>query len=109
MFKWKWRRWWGRNTCWRAVKEAEKVKKWRRGQWTEHLTNDLADIILDNDKYKEKLLLTNVKNIKSSQYYHKVIEELKKKKDVVKEGKNFPSTLNKQGRSLNVASVSAEM
>ena len=60
-------------------KKPEKRKKGRRGQWTGYLTNDLVDIILDNDKYKENLLLTNVKNIKSSQYYHKVIEKLKKK------------------------------
>ena len=31
------------------LKKPKKVKK-GRGQWTEHLTNDLADIILDNDK-----------------------------------------------------------
>ena len=34
------------------------------------------------------------------------IEEIK---DVVKEGKNSPSTLNKHGKSLNVASACAEM
>ena len=45
-------------------KKPKKGKKGRRGQWTEHLANDLVDIILDNDKYKEKPLLTNVKNIK---------------------------------------------
>ena len=61
------------------LKKPKKCKKGKRGQWTEHLTNDLADIILDNDKYEEQLLLTNVKNVKSSPYYHKVIEELKKR------------------------------
>ena len=51
-------------------------KKGRRWQWTEHdLANDLVDLILDNDKYKEKPLLTNARNIKNSQYYHKVIED----------------------------------
>ena len=45
-------------------KKPKKDKKGRRGEWTEHLANDLVDIILDNDKCKEKLLLTNVKNIK---------------------------------------------
>ena len=60
-------------------KKPKKGKKGRRGQWTEHLANDLVDIILDNDKYKGKLLLTQVKNIKNSQYYHKVIEELKER------------------------------
>ena len=61
-------------------KKPKKDKKGRRRQWTEHdLANDLVDLILDNDKYKEKPLLTNVKNIKNSQYYHKVIEELKER------------------------------
>ena len=60
-------------------KKPKKGEKGRTGQWTEHLANDLVDIILNNDKYKEKLLLTNVKNIKNSQYYNKVIEELKER------------------------------
>ena len=60
-------------------KKPKKGKKGRRGQWTKHPANDLVDIILNNDKYKEKLLLTNVKNIKSSQYHHKVTEELKER------------------------------
>ena len=34
---------------------------------------------MDNDKYKEKLLLTNVKNVKNGQYYDKVTEELKER------------------------------
>ena len=34
---------------------------------------------MDNVKYKKKLLLTNVKNIKIIQYYHKVIEQLKER------------------------------
>ena len=35
------------------------------------------DIIRENDKSKEKLLLTNVKNSKNSQYYQQVNDELK--------------------------------
>ena len=31
-------------------KKPEKRKKRRRGQWTEHLANDLVCITLDNDK-----------------------------------------------------------
>ena len=60
-------------------KKPKKSKKGRRGLWTEHPANGLVDIILNNAKYKEKLLLTNAKNIKSSQYHHKVIEELKER------------------------------
>ena len=63
----------------KLFKKPKKGKKGRRGQWTEYLADDLVDIILDNDKYKEKLLVTNVKNVKNGQYYDKVIEELKER------------------------------
>ena len=49
-------------------KKPKKCKKGRRGQRTEHLADNLVDIIFDNDKYKKKLLLRNVKNVKNSQY-----------------------------------------
>ena len=41
------------------------------------LMEHLVDIILENDTFKEKLFLTNVKNSKSSQYYQQVMDELK--------------------------------
>ena len=41
--------------------------------------NDLVAISIDNEKYKEKLLLTNVKNFKNSEYYKLVIQELKER------------------------------
>ena len=52
----------------------KKSKKGRRNQWPEHLVDDLVDIILENYKYKEKLLLTNVKNVDNGQHYSKVID-----------------------------------
>ena len=61
-------------------KKPKKGNKGRRGQWAEHLADDLVDIILDNNKYKEKLLFTNVKNVKITQYYHEITEELKEKR-----------------------------
>ena len=73
-------------------KKPKKGKKGRRGQRTEHLVNDLVDTILNNannlDKCKEKLLLTNVKNIKNSQYYSKVTEEFKER--CSERGEKFP-------------------
>ena len=62
------------RSCSRNQKKAKKEE-----EGNEHLGNDLVDIILDNDKYKEKLLLATAKNIKNSQNYHKVIEELKER------------------------------
>ena len=44
-------------------RKLEKAKTGRRGQWQKHLADDLVDIILDNDIYKEKLILTNIKNV----------------------------------------------
>ena len=41
------------------------------------LMEHLVDIILENDSFKEKLFLTNVKNSKNSQYYQQVMDELK--------------------------------
>ena len=51
-----------------SSKKPKKGKKGRRGQWTEQLVDDLVYIILDNNKYKEKLLFTNVKNVEYGQY-----------------------------------------
>ena len=69
-------------------KKLKKGKKERRVQWPEHLVDDLVDIILDNDKYKEILLLTNAKKVKNGQYCDKVIEELKER--CSKRGEEFP-------------------
>ena len=59
---------------------------------------------MDNDKYKEKLLLTNVKNIENSQYYRKVIEELKER--CSERGEQFPfnveQTRQKFKRCINI-------
>ena len=53
-------------------KNSKKQKVGRKPQWSTILTEDLVDIILENDKCKEELLLTNVKNSKNSQYYQQV-------------------------------------
>ena len=42
------------------------------------MTNDLIDI-LEDDRLKEKLLMTNIKNSKNSEFYEKVIKELKER------------------------------
>ena len=85
-------------------RNRKREKKGGRGQWTEHLANDLVDITLDSDKYKEKLLLANVKNIKSSQYYHKVIEELKERCSERREEfpVNVEQTRQKFKRCINI-------
>ena len=88
----------------KGAKKEKKGRKGRRGQQTERLADDLVDIILDNDKYEEKLLLTNVKNVRNGQYYDKVIEELKER--CSKKGKDFPfcvaQTRQKFKRCINI-------
>ena len=56
---------------------STKKRKGRKCQWSTNLTNNLIDIILEDDRLKEKLLMTNVKNSKNSEYYEKVIKKLK--------------------------------
>ena len=62
------------NLCRRTQK---KQNVGRKPQWTTILTDALVDIILENDKFQEKLSLTNVKNSNNSQYYQQVFKELK--------------------------------
>ena len=87
------------KSCSRNRKRAKKEEEY----------NGVIDIIFDNDEYKEKLLLTNAKNVKNGQYYDKVIEELKER--CSKREEVSPSTLDKPGsdQSLSIASISAEM
>ena len=53
-------------------KNSKKQKVGRKPQRSTILTEDLVDIILENDNCKEELLLTNVKNSNNSQYYQQV-------------------------------------
>ena len=57
----------------------KKGKRGRKNQLPESWFDDLVDIILENEKFKERLLLTNVKNVKSSQQFAEVIVELKER------------------------------
>ena len=49
-----------------AKKSVE--RKGLKCTWKETLVNDLVDIILENDTYRAKLLLTHVKNAKNGIY-----------------------------------------
>ena len=56
-------------------KEVDKTK--RRGpksKWPEADTDDLVDIILEDDKLKEKLLMTSIKNVKNVKAIKKGME-----------------------------------
>ena len=51
-------------------------RKCRKCTWKETLVNDSVDIILENDTYRTKLLLTNVKNTKNGICYDQVARSL---------------------------------
>ena len=59
-------------------KRKKSAKRGRKCLWSEIAVTNLVDIILENEKYKTKLLLTNTKNVKNRLYYDQVITELKK-------------------------------
>ena len=61
------------------IPTSGKKKAGRKCQWSETTVTDLVEVILENDKYKTKLLLTNTKNTKNGVYYGQVIAELSKK------------------------------
>ena len=63
----------------KKVSKKQSNKKGRKSQWPENTVNDLVDVIIDNEKYKEKLLLTNIKNAKNGKYYEKVIQEVRER------------------------------
>ena len=58
----------------RSTRINTKKRKGRKSQWSTNLTNDLIDIILEDDRLKEKLLMTNVKNSKNSEYYENALK-----------------------------------
>ena len=55
---------------------------------------------MDNDKYKEKLLLTIVKHIKFGQYYDDVVEELKER--CSRRGEELPLNVAQTRQKFNL-------
>ena len=47
---------------------------------------------MDNEKYRQKLLLTNVKNPKNGQYMESVVKEIQER--CTKRGEEFPYDIN---------------
>ena len=75
-----------------VTKPREKKKKGRKSQWSDACIEDLVDIILEDDKLKEKLLFTNVKNVKNGQYYAEVRKEIETR--CVNRGEGFKYNVN---------------
>ena len=74
--------------------KKSKVKKNRKGKkchWRERFVYDLVNIIVENEKYRKKLLLTNLKNAKNGHYMESAV-------DVQNIAKIFHMTLTKLGK-----------
>ena len=71
---------------------AKKNRKGRKCQLKESFVDDLVDIIVENEKYRQKLLLTNVKNAKNGQYMESVVKEIQER--CTERGEEFPYDVN---------------
>ena len=80
---------------------AKKNRKGRKCQWKESFVDDLVDIIVENEKYRQKLLLTNVKNAKNGQYMESVVKEIQER--CTERGEEFPYDVNQTQQKFRVA------
>ena len=58
------------------LKKKTKKTKGRKAAWSETLFNDLVDIIVSDEYFRQRLILTNKRNQKNGLIYSKVLEEL---------------------------------
>ena len=86
-------------------KKATKIqaRKGRKCTWKETLENDLVDIILENNMYRTKLLLTNMKNDKNGIYYDQVVNEMKERCKTTEE--DFPFHISQTQGNLRSVST----
>ena len=62
-----------------SKQDFELKKAGRKAQWSEACTDDLVDIICNNETYQTKLIFTNVKTAKNGRYYEQIIKEIRKR------------------------------
>ena len=67
-------------------------RKDQTGKWKETLVNHLVDIILENNMYRTKQLLTNMKNDKNIIYYNQVVNKMKERCKT--RGEDFPFNIS---------------
>eukprot|EP00112_Aurelia_sp_Birch-Aquarium-sp1_P001321 Seg11396.2 transcript_id=Seg11396.2/GoldUCD/mRNA.D3Y31 product="hypothetical protein" protein_id=Seg11396.2/GoldUCD/D3Y31 len=66
----------GQGICGR---KKNKGKPGRKAKWTDECTDDLVDIICNNEVYKKRIIFTNIKTSKNGGYYEKIVKELKER------------------------------
>ena len=81
-------------------------KEVRKCQWSETLVKHLVDIVVEKDKYRQKLRMTNTKNAKNGQYMDCVVRELKEKS--VDRGEEFPFDMNQTRQNVRHCVVAFE-
>lgn len=57
--------------------KLKKQKSGRKAKWSDSLVNDMVDIIVNNDYYKNKLIFVNTKNQKNAEIYGRILVELR--------------------------------
>ena len=72
--------------------KAKKNRKGRKCQRKENFVDDLVNLIVENEKYRQKLLLTNVKNAKNGQYMESAVKEIQER--CTECSKKFPYSIN---------------
>ncbi|XP_065060341.1 uncharacterized protein LOC135687663 [Rhopilema esculentum] len=59
--------------------EKRKKKAVKKSSWPMDITNNLVDVICDNEYFRKKLIFTNTKTSKNGEIYLKVIKEVEKR------------------------------
>lgn len=79
----------GQGICGR---KKNKGKPGRKAKWTDECTDDLVDIICNNEVYKKRIIFTNIKTSKNGGYYEKIVKELKGR--CTRRGESFTYDVN---------------
>ena len=91
-----------------TTKEEKKIskKRGRKCSWPEEAVTYLVDILLENEIFKTKFLLTNTKNAKNRLHYQEVIDEMRKRS--ADRDKEFFLMSVKLDQNSNAVQASAE-
>lgn len=60
-------------------RKTARKSKGRKGNWKESHIDDMIDIIVNNEKYKKRLIFTNVKKQKNTEVYDSILNEIKER------------------------------
>ena len=88
-----------------SKQDFKSKKAGRKAQWSESCTDDLVDIICNNETYQKKLIFTNVKTAKNGCYYEQIIKEIRTR--CLSRGENFTYVVSQTRENLNAAFLNA--